>query len=147
MFTVNAICTNIAEDWYHKTISYWAIGDFVYLEIAGEIKHICWQNKKGILFIFCPCWKWPRMWLQLIWDSPAPALNFSKAPVFSPPNPRPVSHSPSCVLSCSVPLSEPSSAQWVITSQCLIRPRFSYNANWNIEHYSIQLYIERVLFE
>ena len=52
MFTVNAICTNIEEDWYHKNnILYWS-GDFVYLEIAGEIKHICWQNKKGILFIF-----------------------------------------------------------------------------------------------
>ena len=52
MFKVNAICTNITEDWYHKNnILYWS-GDFVYLEIAGEIKHICWQNKKGILFIF-----------------------------------------------------------------------------------------------
>ena len=103
MFKVNAISTNIAEDWYHKNnILYWS-GDFVYLEIAGEIKHICWQNKKGILFIFLSFVKVTQNVAAADLRFSGSGSDFSQAPVFSPPIPgpspihRPVSHHAPCL--------------------------------------------------
>ena len=106
MFSANAICTNITEDWYHRN----NIKGFVFPEIAKGIEHICKGNKNWIWFDYLCLVKVTRNLAAA--DQIFAGSGFSRV---SPPCPR-----PSVTVLCpmlSFPLSEsgPSEAQWVIT--------------------------------
>ena len=59
MFTANAICTNIAEDWYHRNNILLSVeGPLFFPEkkIAEGIENNCFQRiRKGFGSVFCVC--------------------------------------------------------------------------------------------